>query len=328
MTDPLPDVEPHDSGLLDVGDGNLVHWETCGDPDGKPVVLLHGGPGQGTAPRMRRAVDLERYRLVLFDQRGCGRSTPHAADVVTDMSVNTTEHLIADMERLREHLGLDRWLLTGGSWGSTLAFAYAERHPERVSEIVLSAITTTRRAETDWLYRGVGRFFPAEWERFRDGVPEAERDRVTAAAGAGELLASYVRMLDDADPAVREHATREWAAWEDAVSGGEPGGAPDAFSGLPARDLAGMVRIAAHYFANGAWMEEGALIRDAGRLAGIPGVLVHGRLDLGGPLDTAWQMVRNWPDAELVVLEGTGHQGSEQRRVALRAAFDRFAGRA
>jgi proline iminopeptidase len=320
-----PEIEPHAHGLLDVGDGNHVHWESVGDPDGKPVVLLHGGPGQGTSPRMRRAVDPRHYRLVLVDQRGCGRSTPHAADVTTDMSVNTTEHLIADLELVREHLGIERWLLTGGSWGSTLAFAYAQRHPRRVSEIVLSAITTTRRSEVDWLYRGVGRFFPAEWERFRDGVPEGERERVTAAEGAGELLAAYVRMLDDPDPAVRAHATREWAAWEDTVMGGEPGGAPDAFSGVPGRDLTAMVRICAHYFAHGAWLEEGALIRDAGRLAGIPGVLVHGRLDLGGPLDTAWEMAKRWPDAELVVLEGTGHQGSEQRRAALRAAFDRFA---
>ncbi|MCO1657767.1 prolyl aminopeptidase [Pseudonocardia humida] len=325
MTDPRPDPEPHDSGLLDVGDGNHVHWETSGNPEGTPVVLLHGGPGQGTSPRMRRAADPERFRIVLVDQRGCGRSTPHAADVDTDMSVNTTEHLLADLELLRAHLGIDRWLLTGGSWGSTLAFAYAERHPERVSAIVLSAITTTRRSEVDWLYRGVGRFFPREWERFRDGVPESERARVTAAEGAGALLAEYVRMLDDPDPAVREHATREWAAWEDAVMGGEPGGDANPFSDKPGRDLAAMVRICAHYFANGAWLEEGALIRDAARMADIPAVLVHGRLDLGGPLETAWEMVRNWPAAELVVLEGAGHQGGEQRRAVLSAAFDRFA---
>jgi proline iminopeptidase len=320
-----PELEPHDSGLLDVGDGNHVYWETSGNPAGKPVLLLHGGPGQGTSPRMRRAADPERFRVVLLDQRGCGRSTPHAADVGTDMSANTTEHLIADIERLREHLGVERWLVTGGSWGSTLAFAYAERHPERVSAIILSAITTTRRSEIDWLYRGVGRFFPKEWERFRDGVPEPERARVTAAEGAGALLAEYVRMLDDPDPAVRERATREWAAWEDAVMGGEPGGKANPFSDKPGRDLTAMVRICAHYFANGAWLEEGALIRDVHRLAGIPAVLVHGRLDLGGPVDTAWEMVRNWPGAELVVLEGSGHQGSDERRGVLRGAFDRFA---
>jgi len=320
-----PEIEPHDSGLLDVGDGNHVYWETSGNPDGAPVVVLHGGPGQGTSPRMRRAADPLRFRTVLLDQRGCGRSTPHAADVGTDMSVNTTEHLIADIERLREHLGIDRWLVTGGSWGSTLAFAYAERHPDRVTAIVLSAITTTRRSEIDWLYRGVGRFFPQEWERFRDGVPESERARVTAAEGAGALLAEYVRMLDDPDPAVRERATREWAAWEDAVMGAEPGGKANPFSDAPGRDLTAMVRICAHYFANGAWLEEGAIIRDAHRLAGIPAVLVHGRLDLGGPLDTAWELTRAWPDAELVVLEGSGHQSSDERRGVLRGAFDRFA---
>ena len=325
MSDLPPPIEPYAQGMLDVGDGAQVYWETSGNPDGKPAVVLHGGPGQGTSPRMRGGFDPDRYRIVLFDQRGCGRSTPHAADPATDMSVNTTEHLIADMEVLREHLGIERWQLNGGSWGSTLAFAYAQRYPRRVSEIVLVAITTTRRSEIDWLYRGVGRFFPQEWERFRDGVPEAERDRVTAADGAGELLAAYVRLLEDPDPAVRAKATRDWATWEDAVMAAEPGGVPDAFSRGPDRDLTAMVRICAHYFANGAWLEDGALIRDAGRLAGIPGVLVHGRLDMGGPLVTAWELVKRWPDAELVVLDGTGHQGSAERRAALRRAHDRFA---
>ncbi len=322
MTDLYPPTDPYDSGLLDVGDGNHVYWETSGNPDGKPAVVLHGGPGQGGHDRMRQGFDPARYRVVLLDQRGCGRSTPHAADPATDMSANTTEHLIADLERLREHLGVERWLVQGGSWGSTLALAYAQRHPRRVTGIVIAAVTTTRRREIDWLYRGAGRFFPREWERFRDGVPEADRERVTAAEGAGELLAAYVRLLEDLDPAVRQRATREWAAWEDAVMGGDPGGAADAFSGVPGRDLTAMVRICAHYFANGAWLAEDALIRDAGRLAGIPGVLIHGRLDLGSPLDTAWELARRWPDAELVVLENSGHQGSAERRAHLRRALD------
>ena len=167
MVELYPPIEPYDQGMLDVGDGNLVYWETSGNPDGKPAVFLHGGPGQGTVPGMRRGFDPERYRIVLFDQRGCGRSTPHASDPDADMSVNTTPHLIADMERLREHLGITRWLLHGGSWGSTLGLAYAQAHPDRVSEIVLVAITTSRRSETDWLYRGAARFFPADWAQVR-----------------------------------------------------------------------------------------------------------------------------------------------------------------
>jgi proline iminopeptidase len=325
VTDLYPEIEPYEHGRLDVGDGQLVYWETCGNPDGKPAVVLHGGPGQGCAPGMRRGFDPARYRVVLFDQRGCGRSTPHAADPGTDMGANTTDHLIADMERLREHLGIDRWLVNGGSWGSTLALAYAERYPQRVSEIVLVAITTTRRAETDWLYRGAARFFPEAWERFRDGVPAADRARVTAAEGAHELLGAYVRLLDDPDPAVRARATHDWAAWEDAVIALEPGGRPDAYSGRPDRDLAAMIRICAHYFAGDAWLEDGALIRDAGRLAGIPGVLVHGRLDLSAPLDTAWELVKRWPEAELVVLDGAGHQATPERRSHLIRALDTFA---
>jgi proline iminopeptidase len=319
-------TEPYEHGLLDVGDGNHVYWEVCGDPGGTPALMVHGGPGQGCPPRMRDAAPLDRYRLVLFDQRGCGRSTPHAADPATDMAVNTTDHLLADMELLREHLGIERWLLTGGSWGSTLALAYAERHPQRVSAIVLAAITTTQRSETDWLYRGAGRFFPEAWERFRDGVPEPERARVTAAEGAHELLAAYVRLLDAPDPAVRDKATHDWAAWEDAVVAQEPGGKPDMYSDRPDRDLRAMIRICAHYFANGAWLEEGALIRDAGRLAGIPGVLVHGRMDMSGPPDTAWELAKRWPDAELHILDTTGHQASPRRREIMAAAFTRFAG--
>ena len=169
MTELYPPIEPYDQGLLDVGDGNLVYWETCGNPDGKPTVMVHGGPGQGCAPRMRRMFDPSAYRAVLFDQRGCGRSRPHASDPGTSLEHNTTDHLVADMERLREHLGIERWLVTGGSWGTTLGLVYAERHPHRVTEIMLSAISTTRRSEIDWLYRGAGRFFPEEWERFRDG---------------------------------------------------------------------------------------------------------------------------------------------------------------
>src|SRR5918998_3983587 len=182
-----PPSEPHAQGMLDVGDGNLVYWETRGNPDGKPAAIVHGGPGSGLVGSHGRSFDPDRYRVVIFDQRGCGRSTPHATDPATDMSVNTTEHLLADMERLREHLGIERWLLFGGSWGSTLILAYAERHPERVSEIVIPSVTTTRRSEIDWLYRGVGRFFPEEWERFRDGVPPEYRTAAPPSDPTGDI---------------------------------------------------------------------------------------------------------------------------------------------
>ncbi|MER7408840.1 prolyl aminopeptidase [Streptomyces cacaoi] len=312
-------IEPYDSGMLDVGDGNRVYWEVCGNPEGKPALVVHGGPGSGCGVGWRRLFDPARYRIVLFDQRGCGRSTPHASDPATPMRHNTTWHLVADMERLREHLGVERWLLHGGSWGSTLLLAYAEAHPHRVSQIVIAAVTTTQRREIDWLYRGVGRYFPGQWERFRTAAG------ASADASGVELAAAYARLTGHPDAAVRERATREWCAWEDTVLLGETGGATRPYSGRPSRDRLGLVRICAHYFSNGAWLEEGALLRDADRLAGIPGVLVHGRLDLGGPLETAWELARAWPDAELTVVEDAGHLGTEETGRRITAALDRFA---
>lgn len=320
MVELYPEVEPYETGMLDVGDGNLVYWEACGNPDGKPALVVHGGPGTGVSDRMRRAFDPVRYRIVLFDQRGSGRSTPHAADPGTDLSVNTTDHLIADMELLRERLGIGKWLLHGGSWGSTLILAYAQRYPERVSEIVIAAVTTTSHDELDWLYRGVGRFFPEAWERFRDGAPADARD-----GDVFSLLAGYSRLLDDPDPAVRAKATHDWAAWEDAVVALEPGGKPNAYSDRPSPALAAFVRICAHYFSHAGWLEDGVLLREAGRLAGIPGVLVHGRLDLSGPAGTAWRLARAWPGSELTVLDGSGHQGTDERHRVVLGALDRFA---
>ncbi|GAA3307106.1 prolyl aminopeptidase [Nonomuraea dietziae] len=313
-----PAIEPYDHGHLDTGDGNLVYWEVCGNPEGKPALVVHGGPGSGCTPGQRRSFDPERYRIVLFDQRNCGRSLPHASDPATDLSTNTTQHLIADMERLREHLGIDRWLLYGGSWGSTLMLAYAEAHPERVSEMVIVSVTMTRRSEIDWLYRGVGRFFPEQWQRFREGVPEAERD--------GDLLAAYSRLMSDPDPAVRAKAAQDWTTWEDAVISLEVNGKPNAYSDRPPASLLAFSRICAHYFSNGAWLEEGVLLREAHRLAGIPGVLIHGRFDLGGPLETAWQLAQAWPDSRLVVVDDSGHTGSDTMREEILAALDGFAG--
>jgi proline iminopeptidase len=315
----FPQIEPYDHGMLDVGDGNLVHWEVSGSPDGKPAVVVHGGPGSGCRPGSRRSFAPERYRVVQFDQRGCGRSTPHASDPITDMSTNTTHHLVSDMERLREHLGIERWLMYGGSWGSTLILAYAERHAERVSEIVIPGVTTTRRSEIDWLYRGVRRFFPEQWERFRLGVPEAHRD--------GDLVAAYARLMEDPDPAVRAAAAAAWLAWEDAVISLEPRGTPNAYSARPPVAQQAFVRICAHYFSHGAWLPEGQLLRDAGRLAGIPGVLIHGRLDMGSPVGTAWELSRAWPDARLIVVGDSGHTGSDTMRDEILCAIDRFSRR-
>jgi len=311
-----PPIEPHDQGMLDVGDGNLVFWEVCGSPAGKPALVVHGGPGSGCGTGPRQDFDPDLYRVVLFDQRNCGRSTPHASDPGADMRHNTTAHLIADMERLREHLGIEKWLLYGWSWGSTLILAYAEQHPERVSEIVIPAVTTTRRSEIDWLYRGAGQIFPEAWDLFRAGAPEAE--------DPADLVTAYARRTESPDPEVRAKATADWCAWEDAVLSMEAHTGPAPYSGRPGRDQLAFVRICAHYFSHAAWLEEGRLIRDAGRLAGIPGVLVHGRFDLGGPLGTAWELAKAWPDAVLTVIDDAGHLGGAATSRAVRAALDRF----
>src|SRR5215472_12573788 len=210
-----PETPPHGEGMLDVGDGNRMRWAAYGNPSGKPAAVVHGGPGSGSNPGAVQLFDPSRYRVVLFDQRGCGGSTPHASDPATDMRHNTTAHLIADMERLREHLGVDRWLLLGNSWGSTLSLAYAERYPNHVSEIVLNGVGTTRRTEIDWLYRGVARFFPEAWERFRAGVDETDRDN---------LVAAYARLMNSRDSRVTARAAADWCAWEDAVLSAEPHG--------------------------------------------------------------------------------------------------------
>jgi proline iminopeptidase len=314
-----PPIEPYDRGLLDVGDGNLVYWETCGNPDGKPAVMVHGGPGQGCVPRMRSTFDPERYRAVLFDQRGCGRSTPHASDPATSVVHNTTDHLVADMERLREHLGIDRWLVTGGSWGTTLGLVYAERYPDRVSEMMFSAISTTRRSELDWLYRGAARFFPEEWERFRAGAGPGITDV--------DLVAAYAQLLGDLDPGVRNPAATSWRRWEDVVLSLEPNAPPVEDEDPPGADTLAFTRLTAHYYAHGGFLEDGAVIRDAGTLAGIPGVLVHGRLDLSCPATTAVELARAWPGAELLIDDHSGHRGSPVKRAWMLDALARFAGR-
>lgn len=314
MATSFPLTDPYAEGLLEVGDGNEVYWSASGNPAGRPALLVHGGPGSGSSPRARKGFDPNVFRIVQFDQRGCGRSVPSAADPGTDMAVNTTEHLIADMERLRVHLGIDRWLLYGGSWGSTLILAYAERYPERVTGIVLVGVTTTRRREIDWLYGGVARLLPGEWARFRSVVP-----------GDGDIVEGYRRLLEHPDPAVRGKATIEWCRWEDAVIAHESLGSPGQYSSRPDTAMAALVRICTHYFAHAAWLDEGVLQRDAGRLAGIPGELIHGRLDLSAPLETAWELAAAWPDARLHIIEDSGHTGSPGMAESVLRAIARFA---
>ena len=320
-----PPIEPYETGLLDTGDGNLIYWEACGNPDGPAALVVHGGPGSGCSVGMRRSVDPTRYRVILFDQRNCGRSRPHASDPAADMRLNTTEHLIRDMEQLREHLGIDRWLLWGGSWGVTLSLAYAERHPERVSAMIMVGVTSTRRSELEWLYRGAGRVFPEAWARFRDFAGADEYRLPTDIEPPIEgLLMAYADMMEDPDPDVRWRAAVEWTTWEDAVISMETNGKPGAYSARPDDAKLAFVRICAHYFAHDGFLEDGVIMREAGRLAGIPGVLVHGRSDLGGPLVTAWELARAWPDAELVVIEDSGHTGSKSMQLALETAAERM----
>jgi proline iminopeptidase len=303
--------------MLDVADGQRIYWEASGNPHGKPAVALHGGPGSASTPGRRRWFDPARYRLIQFDQRGCGNSTPHAGDLSTDLSANTTHHLIRDIERLREYLGIERWLVWGGSWGVTLGLAYAERFPERVTEMVLLSITMTRRADVEWLTRTVGRYFPEEWHRFQHGVPESERD--------GDLAAAYDRLLNATlDPAVRLQAASHWAAWEDAMLSLEDGYiTPNPRYG-DERFRVAFARLVTHYFSHAGWLEEDELMRNVHRLADTPAVLLHGRLDLAGPADVAWQLARAWPAAELHFFPG-GHTGDAEMKRLLLAATDRFA---
>ncbi len=322
---PYPPIEPSETGMLDTGDGNSVYWETCGNPDGVPALIVHGGPGSGCSAGVRRSFDPARFRIILFDQRNCGRSTPHASDLAADMRLNTTQHLIADMERLREHLGVDTWILRGGSWGVTLSLAYAEQHPERVSGMIMVSVTSTRRLELDWLYRGAGRFFPEAWVRFRDYAAAGDfRLPTDAAPPVEDLLMRYSELMNDRDPKIRERAAAEWLTWEDALISMESAGSPGAYSDRPDDAKLAFVRICSHYFAHDGFLEDGSLIREAGKLAGIPGVLIHGRGDISGPAITAWEIAQAWPGSELVVITDSGHTGSAAMQQALDAAGERI----
>ena len=315
---PYPPIEPYDSGLLEVGDGNRIYWEACGRPDGKPAVFLHGGPGGGCSPGHRRMFDPARYRVVLFDQRNCGRSLPHAADLDTDLAANTTEHLLGDIEQLREHLGVERWLVWGGSWGSTLAFAYAERFPHRVTDLVHVAVTNTTRAEIDWLYGGLGVYFPADWDRYRGFVG------LGADASGTDLATAYNALLQGSDLEAREAAAIEWCAWEDAVVALDAGRKPDSKWVDPVARMA-FARLCAHYFSNHGFLPDGELLRNANRLHGIRGALIHGRLDLTSPLVTAYRMSQAWPEAEFHPIAGGGHSSGPGMGETIGDVLDRFA---
>ncbi|HEX2883551.1 MAG TPA: prolyl aminopeptidase [Candidatus Limnocylindria bacterium] len=315
-----PEPEATSEGMLDVGDGHAISWQTFGNPRGKAAVILHGGPGAAPWRGARTWFDPHRWRIVAFDQRMAGRSTPSAADPMRALGDNTTHHLVADLERLRVHLGIDRWLVVGASWGVTLGLAYAERHPRRVSEMVLVSVTLTRPSDIRWLYHDAGRFFPEEWRRFADGA---------AAAGPNateDLVAAYHHLLHEhPDPEVRRRAARSWCDWEDAVVSLEEGWQPNPrYASADFRMT--FARTVTHYFRHAAWLDPTELLDNAHRLGGIPGVLVHGRFDISSPPDVAWELARRWPGAELHLVP-TGHAGGDPMLEPALAAIERFASR-
>ncbi|MFI5284166.1 MAG: prolyl aminopeptidase, partial [Candidatus Dormibacterales bacterium] len=299
MAELYPDIEPYDQGLLDAGDGNQVYWEACGNPAGKPAVVLHGGPGSGCTPYFRKLFNPRVYRIVLLDQRNCGRSRPHASDPATSLESNTTDHVIRDIELLRQHLGIERWLVLGGSWGCALGLAYAEAHPERVTGMVLFGVTSGGRSELNWLFRGgVARFFPQQWDRLVGAVPEAYR--------GGDIVEMYARWLSDPDLGARQRATEEWCTWESATPFWPPR------TGLAERfkDYSfafAFARLVTHYVSHNLFLEDGALLRNAGALANIPGILVNGRFDFQSPIGYTWELRRAWPAATMVIVDNAGH---------------------
>jgi proline iminopeptidase len=308
-----PEIEPFDTGSLHVDGRHVLYYEQCGNPNGKPVVLLHGGPGGGCNAKMRRFHDPSKYRIVLFDQRGSGRSTPHA-----DLEDNTTWHLVADIEQLREKLGIEAWQVFGGSWGSTLALAYAQAHPRRVTELVLRGIFMLRRWELEWFYQeGASRLFPDAWEHYIAAIPESER---------GDLIAAFHKRLTSDDEATRLDAARAWSVWEGATSFLRVD--DDFVSGHEDAEFAlAFARIENHYFVNAGFFEvDDQLLRDAYRIVDIPGVIVHGRYDVVCPIANAWDLHKVWPKAQLVISPTSGHSAFEDENIdALVRATDGFA---
>lgn len=316
MVDPrrtlYPDIEPYDSGFLQVSPLHRMYYEQCGNPRGKPVVFLHGGPGAGCNAKSRQFFDPAHYRIVLFDQRGCGRSRPHA-----ELTDNTTWHLVADIERLREQLDIERWQVFGGSWGSTLALAYAQMHPQRVTELVLRGIFMLRRWELEWFYqKGCDALYPDAWEQYLAPIPVVER---------ADLMSAYHRRLISPDPAIRLAAAQAWSVWEGATSFLFQEPAHIASSAADEFALA-FARIENHYFVNGGFFEcDDQLLRDAGRLRDIPAVIVQGRYDVVCPARSAWDLHRVWPEADLQIVVDAGHSAFEPGNThALIEATDHF----
>ena len=302
--------------MLDTGDGHQVYWECCGNPQGIPALYLHGGPGSGASPGQRRWFDPAAYKIVLFDQRGAGRSRPLASEPNANLSTNTTQHLIADIEALRRLHDVERWTILGLSWGATLAQAYAHAQPAHVRALVLGAVTTTSRREVEWITEGVGRIFPREWDRFAAALPPRLRHL--------RLVDAYAELLFDPDPAVREQAAREWCAWEDTHVSLTPGHQHNPRYDDPEFRLR-FARLVTHYWRHAAFLEEEQLLRDAARLNGIPGVLIHGRYDVSSPLEIAWRLSQRWETSELHVLDDAGHGGGPTFGSVIVDALNRFA---
>ena len=293
-----PEIEPRGTGHLEVGDGHRLYWELSGNPDGKPVVFLHGGPGGGSSPAHRRQFDPARYNILVFDQRGAGKSTPYAS-----LEANTTWHLVEDIETLRAHFGVDQWMVFGGSWGSTLALAYAETHPERVTELVLRGVFLFDPHEVDWLYKkgGASSLYPEAWDDFVAPIAERERD---------DLVAAYQRVLTGDDEAAKLVAAKAWSKWEAVTVTLLPSAETEEHFTDPAVAIA-VARIENHYMANHGWLEEGLLLRGAVKLRAIPGVIVQGRHDCCTPPRAAWALKQAWPEVELNIVPDGGHLFSE-----------------
>jgi proline iminopeptidase len=307
-----PPIEPYRTGRLRVSPVHELYYEESGNPTGKPVVFLHGGPGFGTEPSYRRFFDPQAYRIVLFDQRGCGRSTPHAS-----LEDNTTWHLVSDIEALRAHLGIERWQVFGGSWGSTLALAYAETHPERVTEIVLRGIFLVTKREIDWFYqRGASAIFPDAWEKYLEPIPPEER---------GDLLRAYHRLLTGSDPADQLRAAKAWSVWEGSTSCLVANRALIDKTGGDQFALA-FARIECHYFVHEAFVDEARdLVKNVGRIRHLPATIVQGRYDVVCPMETAWELHRAWPEADLRVVADAGHSAAEPGNLhELIEATDRY----
>lgn len=298
---PFPAIEPFASGLLPVSDGNEIYWEASGNRSGKPALYLHGGPGSGMKVGYRRWFDPEAHLIVGFEQRGCGRSRPLVTDDLGTLRTNTTAHLIGDIEALRTHLDVDRWLVAGVSWGTTLALAYAQAYPDHVSEIALLAVATTTRREVEWITEDMGRLFPEEWEAFRIGADAAPGER---------LVDAYYRLLTDPDPARRAGAAAAWNAWEDTHISLVPGWQS---AGLARGEVATQIfaTMVTHYWSHDGFIDDGQLLADMPRIAHLPGVLVHGRYDISGPPDVPWALHRAWPGSRYELVGSEGHGGPE-----------------